>query len=77
MSTIWIVLPLALLFAAIAVAAFIWAVRTGQLDDFDTPAIRPLVDEADDAVPRCTKPKAGDVPAGQQHRFDKAAQVKD
>ncbi len=47
MSAIWIVLPMALLFAGIAVAAFIWTVKSGQLDDLDTPAVRPLVDDAD------------------------------
>ena len=48
MSAIWLVLPLALLFAAIAVGAFIWTVKSGQLDDLDTPSIRPLVDDADE-----------------------------
>lgn len=51
MSAIWLVLPLAILFAAIAVAAFIWTVRSGQLDDLDTPAVRPLVDDADERPP--------------------------
>ena len=37
--------PLALLLAAAAVAAFIWATRTGQLDDLDTPALRVLHDD--------------------------------
>ena len=40
MSVIYIVLPLALLFAACAVAAFMWAARQGQFDDLDTPAVR-------------------------------------
>ena len=45
MSVIYIVLPLALLFAGIAVWAFIWAVRQGQLDDLETPAARILLDD--------------------------------
>lgn len=45
MSVIFIVLPLALVIAAAAVAAFIWSVRTGQLDDLDTPAVRMLFDD--------------------------------
>lgn len=28
-----------------AVAAYVWSVRSGQLDDMDTPAIRPLIDD--------------------------------
>lgn len=41
----YIVLPLALVFAALAVWAFIWAVRGGQMDDLQTPAARMLLDE--------------------------------
>ena len=40
-----ILFPLALLLAAAAVAAFIWATRTGQLDDLETPALRVLHDD--------------------------------
>lgn len=45
MSVIFLVLPLAILFAGAAVAAFIWAVRSGQYDDTQTPAIRMLHDD--------------------------------
>jgi len=48
----YIVLPLALIFAGVFVAAFIWAVRQGQLDDLETPAARMLFD--DDAPARAT-----------------------
>lgn len=45
METIFVLLPLALLIAAIAVGFFIWAARTGQFDDLDTPAVRILFDD--------------------------------
>jgi len=45
MAVIFVVLPLALIFAGGAVAAFIWAVRRGQFDDLDTPAVRILHDD--------------------------------
>jgi cbb3-type cytochrome oxidase maturation protein len=45
MITLYLVLPLALLVASGAVAAFVWSVRTGQLDDLDTPPNRILVDD--------------------------------
>lgn len=45
MSVIYIVLPLAILFAVFAVLAFIWAVGDGQLDDLDTPPIRACFDD--------------------------------
>jgi len=48
MSVVYVLLPLALLIAAAAVAAFIWAVRRGQFDDLDTPACRVLHDDEDD-----------------------------
>ena len=58
METIFVLLPLALLIAAIAVGLFIWAVRTGQFDDLDTPAVRILFD---DEEPR---PAPRPAPAG-------------
>ncbi len=45
MTVLYLVVPLALVIAAAAVVAFIWAVRSGQLDDVDTPARRILFDE--------------------------------
>jgi cbb3-type cytochrome oxidase maturation protein len=48
MSVLWIALPAALCLASAAVLAFVWAVKTGQLDDLDTPPVRALFDD----VPR-------------------------
>jgi cbb3-type cytochrome oxidase maturation protein len=50
MSVVYILLPVAVLLAAAAVTGFIWAVRRGQFDDLDTPAIRVLYDDGDDEV---------------------------
>jgi cbb3-type cytochrome oxidase maturation protein len=44
-EAIFVLLPLALLIAAVAVGFFVWAARTGQFDDLDTPAIRILFDD--------------------------------
>jgi cbb3-type cytochrome oxidase maturation protein len=46
MSVLFLVLPLAVLFSALAVAAFLWSTHHGQLDDLDTPPLRALRDEA-------------------------------
>jgi cbb3-type cytochrome oxidase maturation protein len=59
METIFVLLPLALLIAAIAVGLFIWAARTGQFDDLDTPAVRILFD---DEEPR-PAPRSSDATA--------------
>ena len=45
MIVLYLVLPLALALAAAAVFAFIWVVRSGQLDDVDTPPRRILFDD--------------------------------
>ena len=45
MSVIYIALPVAILLAAVALLAFSWTVREGQLDDLDTPPVRILHDD--------------------------------
>jgi cbb3-type cytochrome oxidase maturation protein len=45
MSILYLILPLALAFASAAVGAFVWTVRSGQLDDVDTPPRRILFDD--------------------------------
>jgi cbb3-type cytochrome oxidase maturation protein len=45
MIALYIVLPLALIVVGGAVAAFAWTVRSGQLDDLDTPPRRILFDD--------------------------------
>ncbi|PIQ38201.1 MAG: cbb3-type cytochrome oxidase assembly protein CcoS [Lysobacterales bacterium CG17_big_fil_post_rev_8_21_14_2_50_64_11] len=49
MSILAILIPISLVLLGVAVAAFIWAVRRGQFDDLETPAIDIL---ADDSTPR-------------------------
>jgi len=45
MSALYIALPLALLLALAGVIAFIWSVRSGQMDDLETPALRILSED--------------------------------
>lgn len=45
MSVLYVMLPIALIIACGAVLAFIRAVRAGQYDDLDTPALRMLIDD--------------------------------
>lgn len=47
MSIIYLVLPLALLIVGAAVWAYVWAARSGQFDDLDTPAIRVVTDDTE------------------------------
>ena len=50
MSAIYLALPVALLLALAGVIAFIWSVRSGQMDDLETPALR-LLSEDDERRP--------------------------
>lgn len=45
MTVLYVLIPLALALAGGAVLAFRWAVRDGQFDDTETPAIRILLDD--------------------------------
>ena len=45
MSILFALIPLAIALLGLAVWAFFWAVRAGQFDDLDTPAVRILLDD--------------------------------
>ena len=53
MSVLFIAVPAALAFAISAVIAFLWAARSGQLDDLETPPLRMLHDEEGSAASAC------------------------
>ena len=39
MNILLLLVPISLVLLGIAIGAFVWAVRRGQFDDLDTPAI--------------------------------------
>lgn len=45
MNILYLLIPLGLLLLALAVAAFFWAVRSGQFDDLETPAMSVVMDD--------------------------------
>lgn len=45
MNILLLLIPLSLVLLVCAIAAFAWAVRSGQFDDLDTPAIDILADD--------------------------------
>ena len=53
MSAVYIALPFALLLALLFLAAFIWSVRSGQMDDLETPAHR-IFGEDEERKPSAT-----------------------
>ncbi|MDY6941684.1 MAG: cbb3-type cytochrome oxidase assembly protein CcoS [Pseudomonadota bacterium] len=45
MNIIFVLIPLSAVLVLVAIAAFFWAVRSGQFDDLDSPAYRILLDD--------------------------------
>ncbi len=45
MAILLVLVPISLVLLGIAIWAFVWAVRSGQYDDLDTPAIDVLRSE--------------------------------
>lgn len=66
MSVLYIVVPLALVFAAVAVGVFIWATRSGQFDDTETPGVRILFDDEDMRSASGDSESERQVPSSQQ-----------
>lgn len=48
MSVLFVAVPAALILGGLFVAAFIWAVRRGEMDDLSTPPVRMLFDDDQD-----------------------------
>lgn len=55
MNILLMLLPISLVLLVLAIAAFAWAVRKGQFDDLDTPALD-ILDDAP-ARPRASVPQ--------------------
>jgi cbb3-type cytochrome oxidase maturation protein len=47
MTGLAVLIPIALLLGLTGLAAFFWAMRTGQFDDMDGAALRILIDDED------------------------------
>jgi cbb3-type cytochrome oxidase maturation protein len=61
MSILLMLIPISLVLLGLAIAAFVWAVRRGQFDDLDTPALDILDDEAP-PPPQARREPAQDPP---------------
>jgi cbb3-type cytochrome oxidase maturation protein len=51
MNILLLLIPLSLMLLIVIIAAFIWAVRSGQFEDLDTPALDILSDSQPDDEP--------------------------
>ena len=45
LEVLYLLIPVSFALALAALALFLWAIRAGQFDDLETPAIRMLADE--------------------------------
>lgn len=52
MTILLLLVPLSLLLLGAAIAAFVWAVRSGQFEDLDTPPLEVLREDTRPAPPR-------------------------
>lgn len=56
MSILLMLIPISLVLLGLAIAAFVWAVRRGQFDDLDTPALDILDDDRAPAASAAREP---------------------
>jgi cbb3-type cytochrome oxidase maturation protein len=50
MASFYLIIPVAIIFCAIAIAAWLWASRSGQYEDLDREARRILEDDDDNTT---------------------------
>ncbi len=65
MSVLIFLVPIALLLAGVALAGFIYAVKSDQYEDCDTPPCKALLDDSPYMQPR--KEKCDDRPDATKH----------
>lgn len=64
MDSLYILIPIALIFCVIAIRLLIWAVNSGQYDDLDKEAWRILADDTADDLERKQADDPKNQPAG-------------
>ena len=57
MDILYLLIPLSVVLVAVIVAAFLWAIRSGQFDDLEGPAHRILLDDDEQPAPPPTEDK--------------------
>ncbi len=57
-NILFLLIPISLIIAGIAIWVFLWAIRSGQFEDLEGPAHRILMDDDDPRIPR--KPQLKD-----------------
>jgi cbb3-type cytochrome oxidase maturation protein len=52
MTILYLLIPITVVLMGVAIAFFLWTVRTGQYDDLEGPAHRILMDDDDPKIPQ-------------------------
>ena len=60
MDILYLLIPMSVVLVALIVAAFLWAIRSGQFDDLEGPAHRILLDRDDRPEPSTTEKRSPD-----------------
>lgn len=63
LEALYLLIPVSVLLAIVALGLFLWAMLTGQFDDLETPALRILFEE--EAPPAARSLPAAEPPAGK------------
>ncbi len=50
MTILYVIIPIAIILVSFFVFLFLWAVKTEQFDDLETPAHKILIDDWDDKL---------------------------
>ena len=57
MSILYLLIPLAVILMIVAVAFFMWTIKSGQYEDLEGPAHRILMDDDAPMIPRSDRSK--------------------
>lgn len=68
MSILYLLIPLAMLFALVVGLVLFWAIRSGQYDDLQGPAHRILMDDDDPRIPTGSKEDSAERETGGHQR---------
>ena len=50
MEIIFLLLPISVLLGLVALAGYVWGVKSGQFDDVETPAMRAIFDDQEEKI---------------------------
>lgn len=68
MASLYLLIPVSLIFCALAVWIFVWAVNSGQYDDLDGDADRILFEDDDDLPAQDTGGSDANSADDREHR---------